>query len=465
MGKIYGALVTDRSCKFIRGGDVLREDKLDRRWISLGLLLTLLFGGCAAPTVPPSPAPASPTAERPEPTPTTEAAGVKVAASDIQRETNPEVADGDLEALAAAQNRFALDLYRVLKESDENLFYSPYSIAVALSMAYAGARGETADQMAEVLHLGDLTQEGLHPAMNALQQGLTGQEGITLTVANSLWAQEGYPFQEPFLDTLARHYGAGVRLVDYVEPAAREEAREAVNRWAEEETNGRIEELITENMLNEMTRFILANAIYFNAKWDEPFLNGTSEAPFYLLDGTEVTVPMMSRRAGTPYVAGDGYQAVELPYKGGGTRMVVVLPGDGEFGDFEDELDQALIDEILAGFTTEDVKLYLPRFSYDAELDLVETLKTLGMVEAFNPSADFSGMDGAGELLISAVAHKAFVAVDEEGTEAAAATGVVGEVTSMPVMVRADRPFVFFIYDADLGTVLFMGRVLNPMAE
>jgi serpin B len=319
--------------------------------------------------------------------------------------------------------------------------------------------------MAELLRLGDLTQEGLHPAMNALQQGLTGQEGITLTVANSLWAQEGYPFQEPFLDTLARHYGAGVRLVDYVEPAAREEAREAVNRWAEEETNGRIEELITENMLNEMTRFILANAIYFNAKWDEPFLNGTSEAPFYLLDGTEVTVPMMSRRAGTPYVAGDGYQAVELPYKGGGTRMVVVLPGDGEFGDFEDELDQALIDEILAGFTTEDVKLYLPRFSYDAELDLVETLKTLGMVEAFNPSADFSGMDGAGELLISAVAHKAFVAVDEEGTEAAAATGVVGEVTSMPVMVRADRPFVFFIYDADLGTVLFMGRVLNPMAE
>jgi serpin B len=429
--------------------------------MGLMLLLVLLAGGCGAPTVSPTPAPGEPA-----PTETTAPAGVKVAASEVQREMDPEVPDGDLEALAEAQNRFALDLYSLLSDSDQNLFYSPYSIAVALSMTYAGARGETADQMAEVLHLGDLTQETLHPAMNALQLRLTGQEGIILTVANSLWAQEGYPFQDPFLDTLARHYGAGVRLVDYVDPAAREEARQAVNRWVEEETNEKIKELITEDMLNEMTRLILANAIYFNAKWEEPFRGGTSDASFYLRDGSEIIVPMMARRAGTPYAEGDGYQAVELPYKGDRTRMVVVLPAEGEFDAFQDRLDPALIREIRSGLSTQDVKLYLPRFSYDAEFDLAKTLKALGMVDAFDPNlADLSGLDNTTDLFISAVAHKAFVAVDEEGTEAAAATGVVLEVESMPQIVRVDRPFVFFIYDAELDTILFMGRVLDPTAE
>jgi serpin B len=421
----------------------------------------LVAAGCGAPAQTPSPNRPTPTA--PAPTPAEGAGGVKVAASDVERELNPNADPADLATLAEGQTEFALDLYRMLKGSGENLFYAPYSIAVALSMTYAGARGDTADQMASVLHLGDLTQETLHPTMNALQQRLVSQEGITLTVANSLWAQEGYPFQNPFLDTLARYYGAGVRLVDYVDPVTREEARHAVNRWVEEETNGKIEDLITEDMLNEMTRLILANAIYFNAKWEEPFGGGTADAPFYLLNGSEITVPMMNRRTSTPYTEGEDYQAVALPYRGGRTRMVVVLPDEGAFEPLEGRLDAALVQEILDGFAAQDLKLYLPRFSYEAEVNLKDTLQALGMVDAFNPSrADFSGMDGTTELFISAVAHKAFVAVDEEGTEAAAATGVVMERESLPAMVRVDRPFIFFIYDAELETVLFMGRVLDP---
>ncbi|MGC9521161.1 MAG: serpin family protein [Anaerolineae bacterium] len=410
------------------------------------LLLSLFISACESPVTPEPPTEGN----------------VKVAAAEIQRETNPDVAADDLSSAAMGQNAFAFDLYQAIRESDENLFYSPYSISVALAMTYAGTQGDTAQQMAEVLHY-ELPQDRLHPAMNALAQSLTNQEGLTLTVANSLWAQGDYAFLDAFLETLARNYGAGVRIVDYVDPVAREEARQAINDWVLDETDGKVEELILEDMLTDLTRLVLANAIAFEADWEDPFRHGTEDDTFYLPDGTEVTVPMMARRATTLHAETERYQAVDLPYKGDRMHMMVLVPAEGEFEEIEAELDAGLAQTLIDSTEAKDVKLYMPKFSYDARLALKDILIDLGMIDAFDPDlADLSGMDGTTRLYISHVAHKAFVSVDEEGTEAAAATGVVVAEESMPLMVRVERPFIYFIYDTELDVILFVGRVLNP---
>ncbi|MGC9469460.1 MAG: serpin family protein [Anaerolineae bacterium] len=440
-----------------------RNRRTFRRFVGLALILGILLGGCATPAVSPTEEPPSPGVE-PTQAPSL-GEGVKVVASDVEREEEPNVPASDLAELAAGNNDFAFELYQALRGDEGNLFYSPYSISTALAMAYAGARGNTAEQMSEVLNY-TLSQDRLHPAMNALAQELRAQQSLTLTVANSLWPQEGYPFLDTYLDLLARNYGAGLHLVDYIDPQAREAARLAINRWVEAETQGKIEELILEDMLSDLTRLVLANAIYFKADWEEPFRHGTNDDAFYLLDGTEVTVPMMSRRAGTPYVDDQGYQAVELPYKGGRMRMVVIVPAEGEFAEIETGLDNAFAQQVIESMVPSDLKLYLPKFSYDARLALKQTLIEMGMPDAFDEQlADFSGMDGTDRLLLSRVAHKAFVAVDEEGTEAAAATGVVVEVESMPIQLRVDRPFIYFIYDTEQNLVLFVGRVMNPVAS
>lgn len=427
-----------------------------KRWISALALVVVLVAGCALPAPGPSDSMATPTVEPPT------QIGFKVVAAEVEREGDPDVPPADLAALAEGQNRFAFDLYQAIRDGDDNLFYSPYSLATALAMTYAGARGETAAQMAQVLNF-TLPQAQLHAAMNALAQELQAQDSLTLTVANSLWAQESYAFLDEYLEALARHYGAGVRLVDYTDPVGREAGREAINRWVEDETAGRIDELITEGMLTHLTRLVLANAIYFHADWQVPFLLGTSDGTFYLLDGSQVTVPLMSRRTGTPHTSGESYQAVELPYEGGRARMLVIVPDEGAFREIEASLDAAFIETLIEDLATADIELTMPKFSYDARLTLKPILIEMGMEDAFDADrADFSGMDGTRQLLITDVAHEAFVAVDEEGTEAAAATGVVVGIESMPVEVRVDRPFIYLIYDAELDLLLFVGRVLNP---
>jgi serpin B len=430
----------------------------------LVILLTTACGGTPSPpptSPPPTQSPAMPTLEATSP-PATVGSGVKVAASSVERATDPDVSTADLEAWASGHNDFALRLYQAIREDGDNLFFSPYSISTALAMTYAGARGNTATQMEDVLGF-TLPQETLHPAVNAMAQSLMAQQTLTLTVANSLWAQEDYVFQDAFLDTLAQNYGAGLFLVDYIDPEAREEARLAINAWVEEETQDKIQDLITENMLTDLTRLVLANAIYFKGEWEDPFLSGTTEDTFVLLDGSEVRVPMMSRRASTPYVQTGSYEAVALPYTGGRMQMVLLIPASGQFAEVESMLDADFAQDVIDQLTRSDIKLYMPRFSYDARLELEETLEAMGMSDAFDPDrADFSGMDGTTLLSLSRVAHKAFVAVDEEGTEAAAATGVVAEIESLPAEVRVDRPFIFFIHDTELNLLLFVGRVLNP---
>ena len=393
--------------------------------------------------------------------------------SDLPRIASPNIDPADQPRLIEGNSAFAFDLYQQLRGKDGNLFYSPHSISVALAMTYAGARGETAEQMVRTLHF-LLEQEDLHPAFNwvdtelaARGEGPTGKEneGFRLSIVNAIWGQKDYVFLESFLDVLAENYGAGLRILDFIQET--EESRLAINKWVSDETEGRIRDLIPQGAINRLTRLVLTNAIYFDAAWQYPFQKrNTSNGPFYLLDGRQVTVAMMRQTRQFGYAHGQGYQAVELQYDGGELSMVILLPDSGKFETLEKQLDAQLVASIMASTEPTRVALTMPRFEFESESNLKATLPTMGMPLAFSDDADFSGMTGRRELFISDVVHKAFVSVDEEGTEAAAATGVVMAPTSMPaepdVEVTLDRPFIFLIRDIDTGAILFIGRVMNP---
>jgi len=421
--------------------------------IVIVVLVSMVLSACGPPA---TPEPAKPSGAR-----------LSLIQSELPRETAPQIVDASREALAAGNRAFALDLYRALRKEDGNLFYSPHSISTALAMAYAGAAGETQRQMAEALHF-TLPPEDLHAAFNALDLALTSPEAAAafrLNVANALWAQEGYEFLSSYLDTLAVHYGAGMRLADFTQEALREEARQAINAWVSEQTEQKIEELLQQGDLTEDARLVLLNAIYFKADWNVPFY-GDIQGDFTRLDGSKVTAPMMSRRTRTPYLAGDGFEALALDYKGDRVRMLVLVPDAGTFEAFEAALDAAQVEAIMAGLESDDVQLTMPKFEFKARFALRDALVSLGMEDAFEAGiADFSGMDGTRDLFIQSVIHEAFVAVDEEGTEAAAATGVIVGVESMPMnMITVDRPFIFLIHDVETDTLLFVGRVLDPTA-
>jgi len=394
--------------------------------------------------------------------------------SDKQRITSPDVPPSDLADLVNGNSGFAFDLYRILREENDNLFYSPYSISLALAMTYAGARGETERQMADTLHF-TLSQDRLHPAFNGLDlelgrrgEGAEGKdgEGFRLHIVNATWGQEGYQFLSEFLDTLAENYDAGLRLLDFVN--APEESRVTINDWVGDQTEGRIEDLIPRGVIDELTRLVLTNAIYFNAAWANPFeKNLTEDGSFYLLDGSQVTVPMMRQTESFGYAEGEGYQAVELPYDGWELSMVILLPQAGGFEAFEGSLDTEQVDAILKDLTYREVALTMPRFEFDSGFSLKEALAAMGMPDAFTGAADFSGMTGGRDLFIAEVIHKAFVSVDEAGTEAAAATAVVMSELALPeepVEVTVNRAFIFFIRDIETGAILFVGRVVDPSA-
>lgn len=402
---------------------------------------------------------------------------VAVAQSSLPRNTSPQVAPADLSAVSQSINAFGLDLYRALAESDQaaasgNLFFSPYSISTALAMVYGGARSETERQMAETLRYAlpqdALPQERLHPAFNALDLALLAPgQPFTLTVANAAWGQEGYKFRPVYLDLLATNYGVGVQQADFVSEASREAARAAINGWANERTNGKIRELIAPHLLNDMTRLVLTNAIYFKGEWASPFrAEKTQRQSFTRLDGSQVTAQMMRQRGAWVVGEGDDYQAVELPYKGERIRMVAILPAAGRLAEFERSLDAARLAEILGSLKREeDVELSIPKFTFEAGYELEKVLPDMGMPDVFDPDrADLSGMYEPDQqpLFLKYVVHKAFVAVDEKGTEAAAATAAITEAVSMPLTVVFDRPFLFLIRDTDTGALLFLGRLADP---
>jgi serpin B len=379
------------------------------------------------------------------------------------------VPEADARELALGNTAFALELYRRIGAAPGNLFCSPYSVSSALAMTYAGARGETAEQMARALRF-TLPQARLHPAFNALGlalarrgEGAEGRDGkgFRLHMANAIWGQVGSAFVPSFLDVLAESYGAGLHVVDFVQ--APDEARGIINGWVAERTEDRIKDILPEGALGSSTRLVLTNAIYFNAAWQFPFEEEeTTPGSFTLADGSAVSVPMMTNHAQVRYGEGDGYEALELPYDGGELSMVLVLPS--ELGGFEAGLDPERLDGVLASLGSRSVTMALPRFKIASTLDLAPPLEDLGMPAAFSDHADFSGMSVQGGLFITDVLHEAFVSVNEAGTEAAAATAVVIGETSAPepAAIRFDRPFLFVIRDRATGAILFVGRVADP---
>ncbi|MBN2232149.1 MAG: serpin family protein [Deltaproteobacteria bacterium] len=402
-------------------------------------------------------------------------AGDQELMSDQPRETDPEVTPADLATLTADNSDFAFDLYRHIRDdSGENIFISPVSISIALAMTSAGARADTAAAMAETLRF-TLPAERLHPAFNAMDRTLAsrgadaaGTDGtpFRLHIVNALWGQDGYHFLPEFLDTLAENYGAGLRLLDF--RTRPEDSRLRINAWVEEQTEELITDLLPPGSIDVFTRLVLTNAIYFNAAWQHPFdANATvPDGTFTCLDGSTSTVPMMTGTTFYGYAAGNGWQALELPYDGGEISMAVLLPDAGRYEEFEETLDADLAAAIIADLTATNVHLTIPKFTVEYPLELRETLIAMGMGNAFTGGiADFSGMDGSRELYIGNVVHKAFVTVDEEGTEAAAATAVIMETTAIPappVELTLDRPFIFLIRDVETGTILFLGRVTDP---
>ena len=398
----------------------------------------------------------------------------EVLKSDKERITSPDVSASEQALLVEGNSAFAFELYQALREGDGNLFYSPYSISLALAMTYAGARNETAQQMAATLHF-LLEQNRLHPAFNWLDAelatrgvGAKGKDGkgFRLNIVNAIWGQKDYEFLTDFLDILAENYGAGLRILDFINET--EQSRVAINKWVSDQTEGRIKDLIPQGAIGALTRLVLTNAIYFNAAWEYPFDEDiTADGPFYLLDGGQVIVPMMEQTESFGYTEGEGYQAVELQYDGNELSMVILLPEAGNFEAFEEGLQAQQVCDIISGLQLTEVALTMPKFEFDSEFSLKDTLAGMGMPIAFSSSADFSGMTGNRELSISDVVHKAFVAVDEAGTEAAAATAVIMKLTAVPeppVEVTIDRPFIFLIRDIETGAILFVGRVMNPGA-
>jgi serpin B len=437
---------------------------------SIGLvLLTLLFStGCSA--LFPTSEPTQPTDENSE--------GVEsgMQMSGLQREMEPAVTAAQLQTLAEDNTAFALNFYEQLRSSEGNLIYSPFSISVALAMTMAGAEGDTQAAMQEALQL-SLPIETLYPAYNALLLSIEGSEKLsnenaqgdpfTLNIANSIWGQTGYPFKEPFLNTLAQNFGAGMHTVDYVRaPGA---ARQAINGWVEDETQDKIKDLLPEGSVDAMTRLVLANAIYFKGSWYTAFdVNATQSAPFTLLNGSQTDVDMMALNGEhLMYGERNGFQIIQLPYMSTDFVMTLIVPDEGEFSHVENALTAEAYQDWTSQLDYTLVNVQMPKFDFETSVNANAILMALGMGDAFDGStADFSGMTDEDRLVISEVLHKATITVDESGTEAAAATAVVMKLTSaMPedaIDLTMDRPFMFFIEHQPTGSVLFMGRVVEP---
>jgi serine protease inhibitor len=379
---------------------------------------------------------------------------------------------GDAALAARAANAFAFDLLRKAIPAGKNGVLSPTSVALALAMARAGARGQTAAQMDAVLR--EVASDPHAGWLNALEQALATRSGtfkdtagkdtnVTLRIANAPFAQRDLAFVPAYLDALASRYGAGIRLVDFKKDP--EAARAAVNAWVKDETEQRIPELIAKGTVDDLTRLILVNAIYLKAAWRTAFLeSATAPARFVRLDGSTIDVPTMQETADLSYAAGPGWKAVELPYVGDSLAMTVIVPDD--LASFEAALDGPGFDAITTALQPTSVRLSFPKFGLETMADVGDVLKALGMPDAFNKDlADFSGMTTADRLYISAVIHQANLDVDEQGIEASAATAVVLGTTSMPVdqvTFQVDHPFLFALRDTKTGAILFLGRVAEP---
>jgi len=379
------------------------------------------------------------------------------------------VEENDLGTVSQGINKFSFDLYKKLKDEnkEKNLFYSPASISIALAMTYAGARGNTEKQMADVLNF-TLPQDRLHLAYSKLIENLKSAKDYELSIANALWLQKDYKLLQEFLNIMGKYYKGGFNEVDYIgDPQG---ARIKINDWVSRETKEKIKDILQPGDITKLTRLVITNAIYFKGKWltefDKEF---TRDEDFYLINGQKTKVKMMYQENRFNYYENDDLQLLEMPYKGDKVSMVIILPKTGKFVTVENMMDEKKLQEWLKNAMKTKVKVYIPRFKFTQMFGLSEDLSKMGMEDAFDENkADFSGINGRkNDLYISKVIHKAFVEVNEEGTEAAAATAVILDTKALieELVFKADHPFIFFIRDKEAGSILFMGRVMDPNKE
>lgn len=401
--------------------------------------------------------------------------------SELTRDEDPDVDDPTFEEFTEDNRAFAFSVFDGLRGeegNDGNIFISPHSISSSLAMVYAGAEGDTREEMKQALHF-EFDDETLHPAFNQLDLELASRPDVDsddgdppqVAVVNQSWGDVTLDFVDDYLDVLAKHYGSDMRIVDFEHD--HEDTRQEINHWVEEATNDRIQDLLPASAIDELTRFVLVNAIYFDADWKNEFdESDTRDQPFHLIDGTTVDVPLMRQTEDVGYYGGEDTVAVSLPYVGDELAFVAWMPADEEqdFSVWEDEFERPNFDEVVAEMSPREVRVLLPRFEQRQEFALSEVFEQLGMVEAFEEwDANFDGIGQLPEgwnLYLSEIFHQTFVDVDEEGTEAAAATGSVGagvdSAPPPPPEVRFDRPFYYAIYDHPTDTILFFGRLMQP---
>ena len=365
----------------------------------------------------------------------------------------------DVSGVASANTRFGFKLLHDLRERDPggNIFISPLSISIALTMTYNGAVGETERAMAEVLGIDALNLSTINHSNKALRESLENPDPkVEISIANSIWYRQGITFNPDFLERNRSFFGAVVAALDFSAP----QATAIINEWVDTNTSGKIEKIV--DRINPQTLLFLINAIYFKGNWQEEFdPSRTRQGIFHLSDGNEKRVQMMRREGEYPYLRGENFEAASLPYGDGRMSMYIFLPDrNSNLNRFLRNLDAENWEDWISQFQNRRQEMVLPRFKLEYEARLNDTLEALGMGIAFGGGADFSGMGP--NLFISEVRHKTSVEVNEEGTEAAAVTAVVG-VKSLPPTFRVDRPFFFVIYDAETETILFMGTVIEPM--
>lgn len=382
--------------------------------------------------------------------------------------TAPPSANDGVKSVVQGNSDFAMDLYKKIASSadKENIFFSPFSISSALSMTYAGAGGNTAGQMATVLHF-NLEPSLQHAAFGSLN-GLLKSEGkpYRLEIANVLWGQQNYPFRSEYLELVRKHYEGGFRTVDFANQS--EASRELINQWVAQKTADKIKDLIPPRALTPLTRLVLTNAIYFKGDWAVRFKpEMTKEMPFFVGPAQSVPVPMMRQTSRFKFAETDEAKVLELPYVGNELSMVLVLP-KAEIAAWEKTLTAVQVNEWLVRASEQEVEVFLPRFKFETRYELKDLLAGMGMTDAFElPPADFSGISGNLDLYITRVIHKAVIEVNEQGSEAAAATAVIvgtKAVMHKPVF-KADQPFLFMIRHNETGSILFLGAVKNPTGK
>ncbi len=365
-------------------------------------------------------------------------------------------------------NLFAFDLYKMISVKPENMFYSPYSISAALAMTYTGARNNTEKQMSSVMHF-PASNEAFYNQYNTVLKDINAlNDGSTMNIytANSIWAQKNFKFKEDFIGVLKNSYNSSLNTVDFIKET--EASRILINKWVEDQTKEKIKDLIQPGLIDYLTRMVLVNAIYFKANWETAFdEKQTQKMDFYINESSSVTCDFMfAEKEFKYYEQGDELKAIEIPYSKGNMSMLVIMSKEKNgFAQVNKLMSLELYNKINEGLVSKKVKLWLPKFKTTSEFELSEVLQQMGMREAFSDNADFSGMTGKKDLKISKVIHKAFVEVNEAGTEAAAATAVVMRVKSMPVNppeFRADHPFMFIIKENKNNSILFAGNIFDP---